>query len=86
MPRIRIDKMLALNWKFLVPFSLALMMFLAVMNALLRDTSFYVLGMFLSNVVFGWVTLEILRRRAKGEREKVEGKDHVVTASAGHGD
>lgn len=86
MPRIRIDKMLALNWKFLVPFSLALMMFLAVMNALLRGTSFYVLGMFLSNVAFGWATLEILRRRARGEREKAEGKGHGVTAPAVHGD
>lgn len=78
MPRIRIDKMLDLNWKFLVPFSLTLMMFLAVMNALLRDTNFYVLGMFLSNVALGWVTMEILRRRAKGERVKVEGTKPVV--------
>ena len=87
MPRIRIDKMLNLNWKFLVPFSLALMMFLAVMNALLRDSNFYAIGMFLSNVVFGWVTMEILRRRAKGEREKVEGKnEHAAAASLVHGD
>jgi NADH-quinone oxidoreductase subunit H len=78
MPRIRIDKMLDLNWKFLVPFSLALMMFVAVMNALLRGTDFYVWGMFLSNVAFGWVTMEILRRRAKGEREKLEGAKPVV--------
>jgi hypothetical protein len=28
--------------------------------------------MFLSNVVFGWATLELLRRRARTEREKVE--------------
>ena len=87
MPRIRIDKMLDLNWKFLVPFSLALMMFLAVMNTLLRETSYYAIGMFLSNVVFGWVTMEILRRRAKSEREKMDGaKDHVVTTSVVHGD
>ncbi len=82
MPRIRIDKMLDLNWKFLVPFSLALMMFVAVMNALLQGSEFYTLGMFVSNVAFGWLTMEILRRRAKGEREKVEGAKPVV--EAGH--
>jgi NADH-quinone oxidoreductase subunit H len=83
MPRIRIDKMMDLNWKFLVPFSFVLLMYVALMNALLRDTSFYALGMFLSNIAFGWVTLEILRRRAHGERLKAEG--HVVTTSVVHG-
>lgn len=71
-PRIRIDKMMDLNWKFLVPFSFALLVYVALMNALLRETSFYSWGMFLSNILFGWVTLEILRRRARGERVKVE--------------
>jgi NADH-quinone oxidoreductase subunit H len=72
LPRIRIDKMLDLNWKFLVPFSFVLLMFLALMHVLLRDTGFYVLGMFLSNILLGWVTLEILRGRARRERVKVE--------------
>lgn len=71
-PRIRIDKMMDLNWKFLVPFSFALLVYVALTNALLRETSFYSWGMFLSNILFGWVTLEILRRRARGERVKVE--------------
>jgi NADH-quinone oxidoreductase subunit H len=83
--RIRIDKMLDLNWKFLVPFSFVLLMFVALMNVLLRDTGFYAIGMFLSNILLGWVTLEILRRRARAEREKVE-SHHVVTTSVVHGD
>jgi NADH-quinone oxidoreductase subunit H len=87
MPRIRIDYMLNLNWKFLVPFSFVLLMFLALMNALLRGSSFYVPGMFLSNVALGWVTLEILRRRARRARAVTEVvSDHVVTTSVGHGD
>ncbi len=87
MPRIRIDKMLDLNWKFLVPFSFVLLMFVALMNALLRETSFYALGMFLSNIALGWLTLEILRRRARGEREKLEGaNNHVVATSVVHGE
>ncbi|MBV6394703.1 MAG: NADH-quinone oxidoreductase subunit H [Anaerolineales bacterium] len=72
-PRIRIDKMLDLNWKFLVPFAFVLVPFLALMHALLRETSFYALGMFLANIALGWATIEILRRRAHGERAKVEG-------------
>jgi len=71
-PRIRIDKMLDLNWKFLVPFAFFLVPFLALMHALLRATSFYALGMFLSNIALGWATIEILRRRAHGERAKAE--------------
>jgi len=48
------------------------------MNALLAGTPtwIYVLGMFLSNVVLGWVALEIARSYSRKEREKVEG---VVT-------
>jgi hypothetical protein len=80
MPRIRIDKMLALNWKFLVPFSFVMLMFVALMHSLLRNTNFYVPGMFLSNVLLGWVTLEILRRRARAVRKKVEGVQPAVEA------
>jgi NADH-quinone oxidoreductase subunit H len=81
MPRIRIDKMMDLNWKFLVPFSLALMMFLALMNALLADFRgnwVYWVGMLLSNVLLGWVTLEVLRGRARRERAAVESAQPVA--------
>ncbi len=80
MPRIRIDKMLDLNWKFLVPFSFVLLMFLAVMNALLQGSQFYVIGMFLSNILLGWLTIEILRGRARRERAKAEGTQIVAEA------
>jgi len=53
MLRIRIDHMLAFNWKFLTPLSFVLLMMTALLNALLRDGStwLYVSGMFLSNVL-----------------------------------
>ena len=80
MPRIRIDKMMDLNWKFLVPFSFVLVMYVALMHALLSDFRasegtmwIYSWGMFLSNILLGWVTLEVLRRSASKERVKVEG-------------
>src|SRR6185503_19870941 len=50
--RIRIDHMLAFNWKFLTPLAFALLMVTAFMNALLADAPgwLYISGMFLSNV------------------------------------
>ena len=73
--RIRIDHMLAFNWKFLVPLSLVVLMVTALLNTLLRDASTWVIGlsMFLSNALIAWIVIEILRGRSRAEREKVEG-------------
>lgn len=62
-PRVRIDHMLAFNWKFLTPLAFVLLMLTAVVNGLLASapTWLYALGMFLSNVLLGWITIEILR-------------------------
>ena len=81
--RIRIDHMLAFNWKFLTPLAFTLLMVTALMNALLAGTStwLYVSGMFLSNVVLAWAALEIARSYSRKEREKTEGVKKVVTTS-----
>jgi len=81
--RIRIDHMLAFNWKFLTPLAFVLLMVTAFMNALLKGTStwLYVSGMFLSNVVLAWVALEIARTTSRREREMVEGPKSVVEAA-----
>ena len=81
--RIRIDHMLAFNWKFLTPLALTLLMVVALVNVLLKGTSpwIYVAGMFLSNVVVGWVALEVARAYSRRERAKVEGQKEVVTTS-----
>ena len=73
--RIRIDHMLAFNWKFLVPLSLVVLMVTALLNTLLRDASTWVMGlsMFLSNALIAWIVIEILRGRSRAERDKVEG-------------
>ena len=82
--RIRIDHMLAFNWKFLTPLAFFLLMVVAFMNALLKGTPpwLYVSGMFLANVLVGWVALEIARITSRKEREKVEGVKRAV--EAGH--
>lgn len=82
MMRIRIDQMLAFNWKFLTPLSFALVLVTALMHTLLRgaDGWLYITGMFLANVAVGWVALEIARATAAKERERVEGAKKVVEA------
>ncbi len=77
-PRIRIDHMLAFNWKFLVPLSLVVLVNTAVLNKVLIGLPdwLYVLGMFGSNIVIGFVTIEILRAYGRKQR-KAEG--HALT-------
>jgi NADH-quinone oxidoreductase subunit H len=84
--RIRIDHMLALNWKFLTPLAFVLLMVTALMNALLAGTSswLYISGMFLSNIVVAWVALEIVRSYSRKERERVEGLKKPVVEVAHH--
>jgi NADH-quinone oxidoreductase subunit H len=81
--RIRIDHMLAFNWKFLTPLSFVLLMVTALMNALLKGSALwvYTLGMFLSNVVLGWIALEVARTYSRRERAKVEGLKSVAEAA-----
>jgi NADH-quinone oxidoreductase subunit H len=82
MMRIRIDHMLAFNWKFLTPLALTLLMVVALMNALLKGTSLwvYTAGMFLSNIVVGWIALELARLYSRRERARVEGAQPVAEA------
>jgi len=82
--RIRIDEMLAFSWKFLTPVAFVLLMLTALMNTLLRETSsgIYILGMFLTNILLGWIIVEILRGYSRSERQKIEGG--TQTAATAH--
>jgi len=75
MPRIRIDHMLAFNWKFLTPLALVVLVNTAVLSKVLAGLPNwgYVLGMFSSNIVIGFITIEILRAYGRKQR-KVEVK------------
>lgn len=86
MMRIRIDHMLAFNWKFLTPLSFALLIVTALVHALAKDAALWVYGlsMFLSNLVLGWIVVEFLRRYSRAEREKVEGPAKPAMEAAGH--
>jgi len=84
MPRIRIDHMLLFNWKFLTPLAFVLLMMTALVDKLLAPTNFYVLGMFLSNVLFAWIVIEILRAYSKRERSVTVEPAEPVAQAAHH--
>ncbi len=73
LPRIRIDHMLNFNWKFLTPLALIVLIVTAILDKLFAGFPewLYVVGMLLANLVIIWLTLQILRNRAKGERKRV---------------
>jgi NADH-quinone oxidoreductase subunit H len=78
--RIRIDHMLAFNWKFLTPLAFTLIMVTALMNALLADAPawLHAAGLFLSNILVAWGALEVARSYSHRERERVDGKPQAV--------
>jgi NADH-quinone oxidoreductase subunit H len=73
-PRIRIDHMLAFNWKFLTPLSLVVLINTAILSKLLSGLPAwgYALVMFFSNIVIGYVTIEILRAYGRKRRKAEE--------------
>ena len=71
-PRIRIDHMLAFNWKFLTPLAFILLMVTALVGRLLMDSAWLVPGLFVSNLVLIWLTIEYLKSLARKERAQEE--------------
>ncbi|MDX1663281.1 MAG: NADH-quinone oxidoreductase subunit NuoH [Candidatus Promineifilaceae bacterium] len=75
LPRVRIDQMLDLNWKFLVPLSLVLVLAVAVVEKLIPvGAGPYVQAAvhLVVNLLIGFTALEILRRRAHRDRVAYE--------------
>src|SRR5512138_3576501 len=81
--RIRIDHMLAFNWKFLTPLAFVLLMLTALLSALLRNASpfVYVPAMLLMNIVVAIVSSEMVR--SYGRRERAREEAPVASAAAG---
>jgi NADH-quinone oxidoreductase subunit H len=89
LPRIRIDHMLDLNWKFLVPVSLAAIIFTilgdkaiqeaGLTNAWARSGLLFLTNLVLAGLIFGVVSGAARRLRAEEEGEAGNGQ-----AEAGH--
>jgi NADH-quinone oxidoreductase subunit H len=73
LPRIRIDQMLAFNWKFLTPLSLTLLIATAVIDKLVADTALRFPALFGANLlilVITWAVLRVASRKARRERKE----------------
>lgn len=81
-PRIRIDHMLNLNWKFFTPLALVVLIVTAVMDKLLSGTSTlgYTFGMLVANLLIAWGTLVILQKYAGIERKRVADPRPIASA------
>ncbi len=81
--RIRIDHMLAFNWKFLTPLAFVLLILTALINVLLRNAAWwiYVPAMLVMNLIVAVVASEMAR--GFGRRERAREEAPVQPASAG---
>lgn len=71
-PRIRIDHLLAFNWKFLTPLALVVLSVTAILDKVLGTVGIrleagfnqwlYAAWMLMANVLIGWATVSILQR------------------------
>lgn len=86
LPRLRVDQILDYNWKFLVPVSLVLVLVVAVGDKLIPEGTPVAVRMAIHlglNVLIAFVTLEILRRRARQNRiDAMGGPGTRVTVSS----
>ncbi len=83
-PRIRIDHMLAFNWKFLTPLAFILLMVTAVINRLLMNSVWLPLALFTANILLIWLTIEYLKAQARKERARAESLAKPAAAATQH--
>ncbi len=75
LPRVRIDQLLKFNWQFLVPFTLVLLLFTAVLDKLIPETTgaWGRAGIHLTlNLILAVITLQILSSNARRQRATQE--------------
>jgi len=83
LPRIRIDQMLALNWKFLTPLSLALLILTAIVEKTFEGNAWRVPALLIGNVIVLIVSYYIMRAASRRtSKERVTFKKRPVAKPA----
>jgi NADH-quinone oxidoreductase subunit H len=84
MPRVRIDQLLDLNWKFLTPLALAAVSVTAIAEKLVQEQNLSRVGVHvLANAGLILVTLLALRMRARTLRRRAEAEQAQAVAASG---
>jgi len=86
LPRIRIDHMLAFNWKFLTPLSLALLIVTAILDKAFEGSGSHTIALFAGNVLIFLVSLVALRqvsRRQQAARKPFKKRKVAKAPAAG---
>lgn len=85
LPRIRIDQMLAFNWKFLTPVTLLILIFTAILEKIYGDSALRVPALLAGNVVVfiaSWLILRFASRRQRRERKVFNKRPEARPANA----
>ena len=83
-PRIRVDHMLAFNWKFLTPLAFILLMVTALVGRLLLGSPWLAPALFTSNILIAWLTIEYLKSHARKEREQADASTKSAAVAPQH--
>lgn len=83
LPRIRIDHMLAFNWKFLTPVSLALLVLTAILDKIFVDTAFRIPALLAANGAVLVIAYLIMRAASRSQvKERTTFKKRPVAKPA----
>ena len=72
LPRVRIDHMLAFNWKFLTPLSLVLLIVTALIDKAFEANSLHLPVMLGANIVIAVITILILRVVGRNNQRQLQ--------------
>lgn len=78
-PRVRIDQMLNLNWKFLTPLALAALITTAILDKLFQNAPYglFVFVMFMGNIILLYIAYLVIGSYARLERKKVADPEKI---------